>query len=415
VLNAILLVYNRPPYLDASTIMEHINSFENYSDFEVIKINTATGIPAGLYRYQFKAIVLHYSLFGDWPFKLNEQMVQYIKSSMVSCKIAFFQDEYRYCPQRFRLIDELQLDIIFTLFDEKQANLVYRNNTKTKNIYSTLTGYVCDTLIEKTSEFIKPHGERQIDVGYRARPLPVELGQGAQEKTQIAFRFLDFSSSTSLKLDVKTGEEDRIYGDDWYRFMGNCRFVLGVEAGVSIVDLDGKVRCLVSQAKENGMSDPELTRLLEPFENNISYRTISPRVFEAIAMRTGLILFEGSYNGVIEPGKHYIELKKDFSNLKDVLERISDTKGVEEMVGRAYDDVIASHRYHYRTFIQDFEQVLKNLGVVPSAYSGDIEQARRVLSQDTIYFRVRAYILGLRHKKFYGRNLVKKLYHVLRR
>ena len=51
---------------------------------------------------------------------------------------------------------------------------------------------------------------------------------------------------------------------------------------------------------------------------------ISPRVFEAIALRTALVLFEGEYSGIIAPGVHYIPLKKNLSNLDDVLSLLGD-------------------------------------------------------------------------------------------
>ena len=58
--------------------------------------------------------------------------------------------------------------------------------------------------------------------------------------------------------------------------------------------------------------------LLGPYEGNIVIATASPRVFEAAALRTALILFRGRYSGVVEPSQHYLPLEKDFSNVGDV-------------------------------------------------------------------------------------------------
>ena len=56
----------------------------------------------------------------------------------------------------------------------------------------------------------------------------------------------------------------------------------------------------------------------------IPYRTISPRNFEAAAFRVCQILYEGHYSGVMEPMRHYIPLRKDFSNFDEVVERFRD-------------------------------------------------------------------------------------------
>ena len=37
-----------------------------------------------------------------------------------------------------------------------------------------------------------------------------------------------------------------------------------------------------------------------------------------------MILFEGSYSGIIKPDEHFIMLKKDFSNFDNVLKKSKD-------------------------------------------------------------------------------------------
>jgi hypothetical protein len=78
---------------------------------------------------------------------------------------------------------------------------------------------------------------------------------------------------------------------------------------------------------------------------------ISPKIFEAIACRTALVLFEGRYSGVLEPGKHFLPLKKDFSNVDEVLAKLHDDTFLEALTERAYQDIIGSGRYTYQAFI----------------------------------------------------------------
>jgi hypothetical protein len=85
---------------------------------------------------------------------------------------------------------------------------------------------------------------------------------------------------------------------------------------------------------------------------------ISPRAFEAIACRTALVLFEGLYSGVLEPGKHFIALKKDFSNVDDVLAKLQDDAYLEAMTERAYADIIGSGRFSYEGLVRLVDETL---------------------------------------------------------
>jgi hypothetical protein len=51
-----------------------------------------------------------------------------------------------------------------------------------------------------------------------------------------------------------------------------------------------------------------------------------------------MVLFEGRYSGVLKPHRHYIPLKKDFSNFDEVVAKIRDVEGLQEMVDRTFDE-----------------------------------------------------------------------------
>ena len=53
---------------------------------------------------------------------------------------------------------------------------------------------------------------------------------------------------------------------------------------------------------------------------------------------------EGRYSGVLEPERHYIPVRRDFSNLDEALERLRDVEAVEAMTERAYEEVYLSGR-----------------------------------------------------------------------
>ncbi|MGE3805304.1 MAG: hypothetical protein AB7K24_11585, partial [Gemmataceae bacterium] len=121
-------------------------------------------------------------------------------------------------------------------------------------------------------------------------------------------------------------------------------------SGSNVFDPDGSLtRAVNEMLRQDPAASYESVheRLLARHEDRIRMNQMSPRIFEAIALRTALVLFEGEYSGVVEPEKHYIPLKHDFSNASEVLDRLEDVRYLEELTERAFADVIAPGRYGY--------------------------------------------------------------------
>lgn len=407
--NGILLLYHHPLWQSAPTIMEHINAFEQYSHFKVYKVNVELGFPKRLQELQFRIIVLHYSLFGIWPYMLNEKFLKYIEQSQ-AYKISFFQDEYRFCPARFAFINRYKIDCIYTLLEPAYFDKVYQKYTTVKKLLYTLPGYVSGNLIALAQMMAKPDKDRGIDIGYRGRRLSFYMGKGGQEKHGIAVSFLQRANGLNLEIDVESDEQRRIYGKGWYKFLANCRAVLGVEAGVSIFDLEDKVRLecerLISQNPR--ISFEEISKkVLGPWEANIPYRTISPRHFEAAAFRVCQILFEGDYSGVMQPMVHYIPLKKDFSNFEDVIRMFKDQKLRSRLTENAYRDLIGSGEYSYRKFIREiFDKSLTDFGLKPEITQEKAEKVRTLLRKNVDRQRFYAMCRSMAYRLFSRRNCV---------
>lgn len=376
--NGILVLYHFiPPY--AETVLEHALSFERFSRFPVWSLNTSEGFPGVLRDYRFKVVLLHYSLFGSGEYQLNEAFLDYLRASDTSLRVGFFQDEYYYTGQRFAFIDDHRLDWVYTLLQPADAARIYGERTHGPRLFSTIPGFVGDDMLRQASRFARPHSERTVDIGYRARTLPYYMGRGAQEKSEIGQRFAELSDGLGLRVDIATDEEDRLYGDDWYRFLGSCRAVLGVEAGVSIFDLDEEARAATEDllARDPDLSFEDVSaRILHRWEDNVFYRTVSPRHFEAAAFDTCQILFEGSYSGLLEAGTHYIPLRKDFANLEEVIRSFRDAEQRSTIVANARRDLIDSGRYSYAAFVRDFDDELeREHELVAGARSRDVDEA----------------------------------------
>ncbi len=408
----VLLLYHRYLVANASTIMEHVESFRRYSRFAVWNLNTELGFPSGLEACRFQVIVLHYSLFSPRGYHLDDRFLEYLDRGDASYKIAFFQDEHHYCQQRFALLNRYDVDCVYTLIEPPYFTDVYRQHTKVPELVYHIPGYVSDDLLDLARRCVKPDRERRIDVGYRGRRLAPYMGRGAQEKYDIAIGFRRRAAGSGLKLDIQADEDRRIYGDRWYQFLADCRAVLGVEAGVSIFDVDDQVRPEYERliARNPKASFEELTAtLLRRWEGNIPYRTVSPRHFEAAALRSCQILFEGTYSGIMQPMVHYIPLKKDFSNFDDVLRMFRDESLRKELTENTYRDLIASGNYSYQTFVAGFDDGLQRAGFHPDVAPETIAAVDSLLSRRRFLRQVGAQILSARHYSFPGKRIARPL------
>lgn len=394
--NAILLLYSHPVQKNASTIMDHVNAFEQYSQYPVIEVNIYLGFPQVLNKYSFSVIVLHYSLFGSLPFQLKGKAMEYVRNSKNSVIVAFFQDEPQYCPERIALINTLGIRCIYTLVEPDFHDIVYRQSTTVSQIITCIPGYVSEKIEMVGKELFMPDSSRTIDVGYRGRELPTFLGNGAFEKVDIAHQFLEFNKSYCLKCDIETSEEKRIYGDDWYRFLANCKGVIGVESGATIFDLGGDVYCAYKELeqKHTSVSYEDLGKVivLEKYEDKIYYRMISPRHFEAAALRVCQILYEGHYSGILHPMDHYIPLKKDFSNFSDVMEVFQNPEKRQKIEEKAYTDLILSERFTYKKFIQEFDQVIQQSDYMSEVSGSDPSHIREAVKKELMWLYILAQI-----------------------
>lgn len=405
-----------PLHRDASTVMEHVDAFRRYSRFWIWNVNTQEGIPTGLHGLQFAAVVLHYSLFAAGGYHLDDDFRSYLASECEgSYKVAFFQDEHHYCRDRFSFLNEYGFDCVYSCFEPARLDEVYGKHTGVPKLVSNIPGYMSEEMVEAARRFSVPDEHRPVDIGYRGRPLPPYMGRGGLEKHEIGVRFVGHAKGLDLRFDIACDEEDRIYGDDWYRFIAGCRAVLGTESGVSVVDLDDEVLAeYTALAAQGPVMIEQLERgALGRLEGRIPYRTISPRHFEAAALGVCQILYEGRYSGAMEPMVHYIPLRKDFSNFDEVIERFRDVDLRRELTQNARRDLIESGAYSYRTFISGLDETFTEAGLSPEISEADAAFVERALRRGRVRRRVRSQLWGLqddlRGRDFPGRAALKPL------
>jgi hypothetical protein len=82
--------------------------------------------------------------------------------------------------------------------------------------------------------------------------------------------------------------------------------------------------------------------------------------------------------------RHYIPLRKDFSNFGEVLERFRDRGSYDRIVGVAYEDLILSGRFSYERFIGEFDDRLLRMGFMPEVEEGVRQRVEEVLRENLV-------------------------------
>jgi hypothetical protein len=368
-LDAVLLLYFHPLSAVPPDLTEAVRALRRYSAYPILPVNLQWGVPQPLLESRFRAVILHYTLFYANFVAMGSEIPRWLEQDDAAYKIAIFQDEQAYTEKKVDFCGRAGVQCVFSCLSEEHAMRLYGRRGVEK-VVSCLPGYVSERLERQAPRYAMPDARRPVDVGYRGRRPAPEWGPEAADKYRIAGEFAEHAAGRGLVLDISTREEDRIYGDGWYRFLGRCRGTLGAESGGVISDPE----------------DPDV---------RLPYRTVAPRHFEAAALGTCQLLYEGRYSDVMEPDVHYLALCKDMSNVDDVLERFCHPGARAEVVRRAHTDLIASGRFTYRAFAGLLDDVLAASGAVRP---GSADAAAALVYPRGLRWRLEKSWIRLRHR-----------------
>lgn len=356
-------------HLSINCIAEYILSFRFYSHYNVkyYDINDSQ-----IYDIEYGIILIMYDvatyLAINKKNKCNQQINFFKKYKN---KKAFFkQDEYDNTDSVNDLLNIIGIDIVFTCINKlEDINKIYYKipNGKIKFV-NILTGYIPESLINYKSNKIK---DRNLHICYRGRELSYRYGSLGQDKVNIGIDMRAYSKEYGLNSDIEVNDSNRIYGDDWYKFISNSKTMLATESGCNIIDYNKEILINVNKLLDN-------SKLTSPFipdnpkftydeivtklglEETLQMNQVSPKMFEAIALGTVLVMYEGEYSGILKANEHYISLKKDYSNIDEVVNKIKDDQFLQNMADKTYNDIVKSNKYSYKSFVQKVEGDLFN-------------------------------------------------------
>jgi len=324
-------------FSDASLNIKAFNSLE-LGTIESLKI---------LYEYDY-VIFLHSTNSNGFYLPI---LYRVGALKLRKAKVAIFiGNEYKLMREKIKFIKFNSIDFVLSQLPQHTAEWLY---AKTGSKVISLPHALNEKVFKPKSSL----HNREIDIGTRSYEYPWYLGDIDRNKI---LQFLDTIKNNEFYLDISTDPKKRFNRSQWANFLNDCKFTIATEAGSSFLERDDKTRLKVNKYLKN---HPEATfdEVYNKFFKNyqgeaISGKCISSRHFDAIGTKTCQILLEGRYNDILKSNEHYIELKKDFSNIDEVMDKIKDDKLRKEITDRAYEYVINNHTHNHR-----IEYLLKNL------------------------------------------------------
>lgn len=356
----LLIAWFDPKGIEA--VLDHINSIKSESVHKITLLNTF-GFRHKFRKYfkvsltNFDGVILHNTVTYN-PFnllKLNDSFSPYL-SDFKGIKVLMKQDEMKNINSFKEILINWNVTHLTTCLDKINAEKVYGASLMSKiKALHTLTGYASEEFKKFTPV---PLDQRPLDVVYRGMETPFEWGRLAFEKYMIGDEFKKRALGTDLKINISSRDEDRINGKNWFQFLSSSRSTLAVESGASIFDFDGSIEAWCRKFKlENPSASFEdaYNIHLKKFDGLVNYNQISPRHIEAVALGTVQIMFEGDYSGIFIPGRHYIPLKKDFSNFDEVISSLKDLDLCKRISANARAEILTREDVTFKSFVKKFD------------------------------------------------------------
>lgn len=355
----ILILYVSNQYPMRATLWDQLYCFRRYSDHNCFYLNfSVRRVPWYLSKVKFDLIIfgtmfLATRVVDEWFRDPHERALPL--KSFKSLKVALPQDEYLATDVLCEFINEFSVNQVFSLAPQTEWEKIYDRIDRSQVRFSgVLPGYLDDETVAHIEQLGRESTARDIDIGYRTWRAAPNLGRHGFLRQQIAEVFKAEARKHNLQTNISTRIEDTLWADDWYKFLLRCKYTISVEGGASVLDRDGSIKQCTDAylAAHPDASFEEVEAACFPgVDGQLRYVAISPRHLEACATRTCQVLIEGEYNQVLVPGRHYIELKRDFSNLDEVLEIIREDKLRQEITDNAYRDIVVPGNYTYRGFV----------------------------------------------------------------
>lgn len=262
-------------------------------------------------------------------------------------KAAFPQDDYDHAAILDDWLADYRVQMIYSICAEHH-DILYPRNHRRAVIKSVLTGYIDADDIALYGGYRRPFAERFYDAGYRVRALPPWFGSFGLLKSDFGRAFAKAADGV-LRFSISDRPEATLTGKEWPNFLGDCRYALGSEGGSDIIDADGSKReaCEIFMKKNPRAAPRDVIAAVLPDDGQYVFAMPTPRLFEIAMAGCCPILLEGDYFGWLTPELHYLAVRRDFSNIPDLIARLDDHEAAQSMARRFHDALLTRPELHY--------------------------------------------------------------------
>jgi glycosyltransferase involved in cell wall biosynthesis len=372
-----------------------IDAFRQHREFEAKCVNVFNIRNKEVLRniqqliLSIDVIVIHHSMNGD-TLKYLQPFVKSLKDRQGTL-VSFVGNELSLptigMAPKIEILKELEVDFIATQLLFEAGKWLYKDCSSSKII--SLPHGLNPLNFRKKIDITN----RTIDIGTRSAKYGVWLGDNDRNAIIQYFNLERHGLRLDLGLDPK--DQKRFNRAEWAGFLNKCKGTLSTEAGSFFLDPNDQIVNEVFQYLKNRSNKfvlPNETFLYQAFKltvplvlrqllkpvlekqfvgaSNIDQdadfeeiydkffsdvkkapvytKAVSSRHFDAIGTHTLNIMYPGRYNDILKPNEHYFELKKDHSNVEELILLLENDKKIEDMTRSSYEFVYKNHTHSQR-------------------------------------------------------------------
>jgi len=252
--------------------------------------------------------------------------------------LVFFGNEYNLMRDKIGFARQVGADYIASQLPKAAAEWLYAECAESRVLLAP--GALSPRVYQPRPE------PRPIHLGFRGARYGLWLGD--VERTQVLDYFKDRATDLGLVADI---EFTRYPREEWIVFLNRCQGTVGAESGTYYLEKDDHTMDAVQLylRRHPAATFAEVfERFYQNYPNPVSGKAVSSRHFEPMGTKTCQILLEGDYNGILTADQHFLSLKKDFSNIEEVVGRFKDAPYRQALVERTYEYALANHTYQHR-------------------------------------------------------------------
>ena len=285
----------------------------------------------------FELIVVSHIALGDNAIDIRHWTEELARRR--GALVSFIGNEYDLMEEKLAFLRDVKPELVCSQLAHDAAQYLYADLVDSRVVSMPHA-------LNPTHYVTAPDIERTIDIGFIGSIYPIWVGD--VERTLMLTLTAEIAPMLGLTQDIRVRNVPR---DEWAAFLQRTRTIIGAESGTYYLHRRGK---LLAEAKAWSREYPEATfdelaaRFFTDRSGVPSGKTISSRHFEPIGTRTCQVLVEGDYAGVLTPNEHYIPVRKDFADIGEALQRVTDHGACAAIADRAWEHVMSGHTYAHR-------------------------------------------------------------------